>query len=122
MILDENLYDESFGAGLDGIAPAVSQEQLTELGQSDGSEDSAAQAEPEDPLSGLSESERILRSQKLPQNLGGELKQQEYQIILDALIEYRGNRQMVSQKLGISPRTLRYKIAKMREEGMIFPG
>lgn len=66
LILDENLYDESFGAGLDGIAPAVSQEQLTELGQSDGSEDSAAQAEPEDPLSGLSESERILRSQKLP--------------------------------------------------------
>ncbi len=25
-------------------------------------------------------------------------------------------------KLGISPRTLRYKIAKMREEGMIIPG
>lgn len=63
-----------------------------------------------------------MRSQKIPANLGGELKQQEYQIILDALIEFRGNRQMVSEKLGISPRTLRYKIAKMREEGMIIPG
>lgn len=63
----------------------------------------------------------VVRSQKIPANLGGELKQQEYQIILDALIEYRGNRQMVSEKLGISPRTLRYKIAKMRDEGMIIP-
>ena len=63
-----------------------------------------------------------VRSQKIPSNLGGELKQQEYQIILDALIEFRGNRQMVSDKLGISPRTLRYKIAKMRDEGMIIPG
>ena len=92
-----------------------------EQGKSDSAE--AAVLYPEsDSLSGLSESERMLRSQKIPQNLGGELKQQEYQIILDALIEYRGNRQMVSQKLGISPRTLRYKIAKMREEGMIIPG
>ncbi|MBO8416768.1 MAG: sigma-54-dependent Fis family transcriptional regulator [Proteobacteria bacterium] len=121
LILDENLDDESFAAGIDGIVPAVSQEQLMEQGKSDSAE--AAVLYPEsDSLSGLSESERMLRSQKIPQNLGGELKQQEYQIILDALIEYRGNRQMVSQKLGISPRTLRYKIAKMREEGMIIPG
>ncbi len=63
-----------------------------------------------------------VRNQKIPQDLGGELKQQEYQIILDALIEYRGNRQEVSDKLGISPRTLRYKIARMRELGMIIPG
>ena len=63
-----------------------------------------------------------VRSQKIPSDLGGELKQQEYQIILDALIEKRGNRQEVSEALGISPRTLRYKIAKMRELGMIIPG
>ena len=62
-----------------------------------------------------------VRHQKLPTSLGGELKQQEYQIILDALIDCRGNRQAVAEKLGISPRTLRYKIAKMREEGMIIP-
>lgn len=66
--------------------------------------------------------DEAVRNQKIPANLGGELRQQEYQIILDALIEFRGNRQMVSEKLGISPRTLRYKIAKMRDEGMIIPG
>ena len=66
--------------------------------------------------------ETAVREQKIPANLGGELKQQEYQIILDALIECRGNRQQVADKLGISPRTLRYKIAKMRDEGMIIPG
>lgn len=63
----------------------------------------------------------MVRNQKIPTSLGGELKQQEYQIILDALIDCRGNRQAVAEKLGISPRTLRYKIAKMREEGMIIP-
>ena len=66
--------------------------------------------------------DEAVRNQKIPQDLGGELKQQEYQIILDALIECRGSRQEVSAKLGISPRTLRYKIAKMRELGMIIPG
>ena len=63
----------------------------------------------------------MVRRQKIPTSLGGELKQQEYQIILDALIDCRGNRQAVAEKLGISPRTLRYKIAKMRDEGMIIP-
>lgn len=66
--------------------------------------------------------DEALRNQKIPENLGGSLKQQEFQAILDALIEFRGNRQAVSDKLGISPRTLRYKIAKMRDEGMIIPG
>ena len=83
----------------DGVAPELEQRQLEEPKSSD-----------------------AVRDQKIPANLGGELKQQEYQIILDALIEFRGNRQMVSKKLGISPRTLRYKIARMRDEGMIIPG
>lgn len=63
----------------------------------------------------------MVRNQKIPSSLGGELKQQEYQMILEALIDCRGNRQAVSEKLGISPRTLRYKIAKMRDEGLIIP-
>ncbi|MDD7022269.1 MAG: sigma-54 dependent transcriptional regulator [Aeromonadales bacterium] len=102
------IFDE---AGLDaalsgreassGAAPVLEQRQ-----------DQEAEAAASDPV----------RDQKIPSGLGGELKQQEYQIILDALIEFRGNRQMVSEKLGISPRTLRYKIAKMRDEGMIIPG
>ncbi|MGN1393527.1 MAG: sigma-54-dependent transcriptional regulator [Succinivibrionaceae bacterium] len=51
-------------------------------------------------------------------SLGDELKQQEFQIILDTLIKCNWSRQAVSEKLGISPRTLRYKIAKMREAGI----
>lgn len=93
---------------MDGIAPELRQEQQV----------ASAQAEDSKEQSSLD----FVRNQKIPSNLGGELKQQEYQFILDALIEFRGNRQAVSEKLGISPRTLRYKIAKMRDEGMIIPG
>ena len=55
------------------------------------------------------------------ESLGGELKDKEYAIILEALKEANGNRKLVSEKLGISPRTLRYKLAKMREIGIDIP-
>jgi two-component system response regulator FlrC len=54
--------------------------------------------------------------------LGSELKFQEHQIILDALQAFNGKRKDVAEKLGISPRTLRYKLAKMRESGIDLPG
>lgn len=103
VIFDEAGLDAALSGGeaSSGAAPVLEQRQ-----------DQEAEATASDPV----------RDQKIPSGLGGELKQQEYQIILDALIEFRGNRQMVSEKLGISPRTLRYKIAKMRDEGMIIPG
>jgi two-component system response regulator FlrC len=53
--------------------------------------------------------------------LGSELRLQEHQIILDALQAYNGKRKDVAEKLGISPRTLRYKLAKMRESGIDLP-
>jgi two-component system response regulator FlrC len=53
--------------------------------------------------------------------LGSELRQQEHQIILDTLVSCNGSRKQVAEKLGISPRTLRYKLAKMREMGIEFP-
>lgn len=53
--------------------------------------------------------------------LGNELKHQEHQIILETLLAYRGSRKEVAEKLGISPRTLRYKIAQMRECGIEIP-
>lgn len=105
IILDENSLEEALlnqSLNIEGISPSLDLEQQTQK------------------TSGVSDD--AVRNQKIPQDLGGELKQQEYQIILDALIEYRGSRQEVSEKLGISPRTLRYKIAKMREMGMIIPG
>ena len=68
----------------------------------------------------LSNDEEDNSESKAP-SLGKELKQQEFQIILDTLKEFNGSRQAVAEKLQISPRTLRYKIAKMREEGYEIP-
>ena len=52
------------------------------------------------------------------QELGQDLKNHEYQLILDALKACRGSRKDAADKLGISPRTLRYKLARMREDGL----
>ena len=50
-----------------------------------------------------------------------EIRDQENRIILDALQACHGKRKDVAEKLGISPRTLRYKLAKMREQGIEVP-
>jgi two-component system response regulator FlrC len=53
--------------------------------------------------------------------LGDNLKDQEQQLIIEALEECNGSRKEVAEKLGISPRTLRYKLAKMRDQGIAIP-
>jgi two-component system response regulator FlrC len=50
-----------------------------------------------------------------------ELKDQENKIILETLESCHGRRKDVAEKLGISPRTLRYKLAKMRDLGIQVP-
>ncbi|MNH16545.1 Nitrogen fixation protein VnfA [compost metagenome] len=55
------------------------------------------------------------------EGLGGELKLQEHQIILDTLQECSGSRKDAADRLGISPRTLRYKLAQMRDAGIELP-
>ncbi len=54
--------------------------------------------------------------------LGSELRDQEYAIILETLVQCNGRRKEMAEKLGISPRTLRYKLAKMRDAGIDIPG
>jgi two-component system response regulator FlrC len=49
--------------------------------------------------------------------LGSDLKQREYEIIMNTLRMERGSRKNTAERLGISARTLRYKIARLREEG-----
>lgn len=49
--------------------------------------------------------------------LGNDLKQREYEIIMNTLRMERGSRKNTAERLGISARTLRYKIARLREEG-----
>lgn len=47
-----------------------------------------------------------------------DLRQREFRIILDTLRLERGRRKETAERLGISPRTLRYKLAQMREFGI----
>ena len=50
--------------------------------------------------------------------LGESMFHQEYRIIKQALQRHQGKRKPVAEELGISPRTLRYKLAKIRENGL----
>jgi two-component system response regulator FlrC len=42
-------------------------------------------------------------------------------MILDALKVERGSRKETAARLGISPRTLRYKLARFKEMGIALP-
>ena len=54
-------------------------------------------------------------------SLAGSLIQAERDLILDALKSGQGNRREVAERLGISPRTLRYKLARLRDAGVEVP-
>jgi two-component system response regulator FlrC len=53
--------------------------------------------------------------------LTDDLRSVEEQIILDALRNGNGSRKEAAEILGISPRTLRYKLQKLREAGISIP-
>lgn len=53
--------------------------------------------------------------------LGDDLKVREQNMIIEVLKETMGSRKTAAEKLGISPRTLRYKLARMRERGVAIP-
>ena len=57
-----------------------------------------------------------------PGGLTDDLKSMEEKMILDALQEGNGSRKCAAERLGISQRTLRYKIAKLRDAGVSIPG
>lgn len=50
--------------------------------------------------------------------LGEDLRRREFELILDTLRAERGKRKETADRLGISARTLRYKLAQMRDAGM----
>ena len=54
-------------------------------------------------------------------DLGDELRRKEQLLIIEALQAGNGNRKFAAMKLGISERTLRYKLARMRDEGVDIP-
>jgi two-component system response regulator FlrC len=55
------------------------------------------------------------------EHLKEDLELHERALILQALQAEQGNRQAAARRLGISPRTLRYKIARLRERGLALP-
>ena len=67
----------------------------------------------------LASSHQPLSAEASVVNYSADLKQREYEIIIEALNEVGGSKKHAAEKLGISPRTLRYKMAKMREDGLV---
>jgi two-component system response regulator FlrC len=59
---------------------------------------------------------RIVAKDEAP-DLHDDLKRRECELIVEALHAADGNRSAVAKSLGISPRTLRYKLARMRADG-----
>jgi len=55
------------------------------------------------------------------QGAGG-LKSREFEAIAETLREVIGSRKAAAERLGISERTLRYKLARMRDAGFAVPG
>lgn len=53
--------------------------------------------------------------------LDGGLRAREKQLIVDALKAVDGCRKDAASRLGVSPRTLRYKLAKLKEQGVAVP-
>jgi two-component system response regulator FlrC len=55
------------------------------------------------------------------QILGQDFKRHEQELILQALRRGNGSRKYAAETLGISPRTLRYKLSRMRDQGVEIP-
>ena len=74
-----------------------------------------------DPLSGAvsAPSEAVIEDAQ--QRLDGDLKQREHELICEALEASGGKKKEAAERLGISPRTLRYKLARLRQSGVALP-
>ena len=63
----------------------------------------------------------MANSTAMVNSLANSLDQAERDLILDALRSGQGNRREAAERLGISQRTLRYKLARLREAGIDVP-
>ncbi|WP_321324296.1 sigma-54 dependent transcriptional regulator [Thiomicrorhabdus sp.] len=70
---------------------------------------------------GIEESENTESTNFKPLELPMDLKARETEMILETLRQNSGHRQKTAEALNISPRTLRYKIAKLKEQGVDVP-
>ncbi len=53
--------------------------------------------------------------------LQSDLRDREAEVILETLKTFNGSRKKTAEQLGISPRTLRYKLARLRDTGAAIP-
>ena len=86
--------------------------------------DNAISIEPSGESSGIFDSSNMASEPEVTnkkQALGGDLKAREKQLIVDALEAINGCRKDAAERLGISPRTLRYKLARLKEQGVAIP-
>ncbi|MCK4840654.1 MAG: sigma-54-dependent Fis family transcriptional regulator [Methylococcales bacterium] len=65
--------------------------------------------------------EQAVKAIKSKALLGDSVRSAEENIILQTLQDEKGSRKITAEKLGISPRTLRYKIARMKDSGLAIP-
>ncbi|WP_176513124.1 sigma-54-dependent transcriptional regulator [Pseudomonas faucium] len=73
------------------------------------------------PLSAAAQATIAPVSEPAPADAGGlgdDMRRHEFQMIIDTLRAERGRRKEAAERLGISPRTLRYKLAQMRDAGL----
>lgn len=72
-------------------------------------------------VSGGFEDEPLLINENQNNQLGSDMRHHEYQLIVESLAKCNGKKKEVAEQLGISARTLRYKIARMRDAGYNIP-
>lgn len=113
------IYPEDLGLDLQvAYSPRATDKQLDRMAEPSNDQLNSCDSEFSD--------QRVINSDVLPEyidnngQLGDDLQKREFEIIAKTLQEEEGSRKNTAQRLGISPRTLRYKLAKMRDAGMIF--
>lgn len=72
-------------------------------------------------LSNIDNDSQNIGTDEVIENLGDDLRSHEQRHILDALAKNNCSRRLTSKELGISERTLRYKLSRFREEGIAIP-
>ena len=76
------------------------------------------------PVAGNEEPIESMVPEQAPQTagyLGDKVRSAEEKLILQILSNENGSRKETAEKLGISPRTLRYKLARMKKSGIAVP-
>jgi len=71
--------------------------------------------------SAAEKSQIVENGQSETDRLGDGMKTHEQRLILEVLDAVKGSRKLAAERLGVSPRTLRYKLARLRDAGIEVP-